>query len=162
MKKLAILGILLLGSFFCQAQQTEIPLLKYEQVEDKIQKSGDKLVVVNFWATTCAPCVKELPDFMKVHQEMKNNPNYDMILVSLDRAKDIEKVKKFIVDKNLSAEVIILDDIKRMNTWIPRYDADWQGEIPVTIFYKNGKKVVFHNGEMSKEELENTIKKHIN
>lgn len=162
MKKLMSLLVLFLMSFLYQAQQTEIPLLKYEQVEDKIKKSGDKLLVINFWATTCAPCVKELPDFMEVHQNMKQNPNYEMILVSLDRAKDVEKVKKFISEKNITAEVLILDDIKRMNTWIPRYDENWQGEIPVTVFYKSGKKIHFNNGEMSKEDLENTIKQYLN
>jgi len=150
---------------FCglaSAQQKDIPILKYEMLEDKINIEKPKLVIVNFWSTTCAPCVKELPDFMEVHSKYRDNPNYKMLLVSLDRPKDIARVQKFIIEKNISAEVVILDDIKRMNTWIPRYDKDWQGEIPVTVFYNNGDKVHFNNGEMSKEDLENTITKYLN
>lgn len=143
--------------------QKNVPLLKYEDLEKKIQTEGkDKFLVVNFWSTTCAPCVKELPHFEMINAENAKNPNFKMILVSLDRAKDLEKVKKFISEKKLSAEVLLLDDIKRMNTWIPRFDIEWDGVIPVTVFYKNGSKVDFNNGEMSHEELEKIVKKYLN
>jgi len=158
------LGILFLimGLSFYQAQlQEDVPMMKYEELEERIQKENDKLLVVNFWSTTCAPCVKELPDFMIINEKFKNNPNFKMILVSLDRPKDKEKVIQFIKKRNLTAEVVLLDDIKRMNTWIPKFDKNWEGNIPVTIFYKNGEKVHFNDGEMSKEELENTINKNL-
>lgn len=137
--------------------QKDISVIKYEELENKIKNEKAEFVVVNFWSTTCAPCVKELPHFMEVNKEFKENPNFKMLLVSLDRLKDKEKVLNFIKNKNLTAEVILLDDIKRMNTWIPRFDENWDGVIPVTLFYKNGKKVSFNNGEMSKDELLKTI-----
>lgn len=144
-----------------KAQQTTVPSVKYEELEKRIQQEKDKLLVVNFWSTTCAPCVKELPHFMEMNNKYANDPKFKMILVSLDRLVDKERVIKFIKNKNLAAEVILLDDIKRMNTWIPRFEKDWDGNIPVTIFYKNGEKVHFNDGEMSKEELENTITKNL-
>lgn len=140
-----------------KAQQTTVPSIKYEELEKRIQQDKDKFLVVNFWSTTCAPCVKELPHFMEMNNKYANNPKFKMILVSLDRLVDKERVIKFIKNKKLTAEVILLDDIKRMNTWIPKFENDWDGNIPVTIFYKNGEKVHFNDGEMRKEELENTI-----
>lgn len=136
-------------------------MIKYEQLENKIKEEKDLLLVLNFWSTTCAPCVKELPDFMEVNKKFKNNPKYKMLLVSLDRAKDKDRVIEFIKKKNLTAEVVLLDDIKRMNTWIPRFEKKWEGNIPVTIFYKNGEKIHFNDGEMSKEDLENMINKNL-
>lgn len=153
-------AFLLFFSVSLFAQQTEIPFLKYEELETKIQNEKAEFVVVNFWSTTCAPCVQELPDFMKVNEKHRENPNFKMLLVSLDRSKDIERVRKFIHDKNLTAEVVILDDNKRMNTWIPRFDENWGGEIPVTVFYNKGKKVHFQNGEMHLDELEKIVSKH--
>lgn len=144
-----------------RAQQTTVSSIKYEELEKRIQQEKDKFLVVNFWSTTCAPCVKELPHFMEVNKKYANNPKFKMILVSLDRLVDKERVLKFIKNKNLTAEVILLDDIKRMNTWIPKFEKDWDGNIPVTIFYKNGEKVHFNDGEMSKKELENTIIKNL-
>jgi thiol-disulfide isomerase/thioredoxin len=154
--------IFLFGLSFYKGQlQKDVTSINYEELEKQIENSKDQLLVVNFWSTTCAPCVKELPDFIIINEKFKNNPKYKMLLVSLDRAKDKEKVIQFIKKKNLTAKVILLDDIKRMNTWIPRFDENWEGNIPVTIFYKNGEKVYFNDGEMSKEELENTINKNL-
>jgi thiol-disulfide isomerase/thioredoxin len=162
MKNFLVILLLILGFSSSQAQmQDDVTAMNYEELEQRIQKEGDKMVVVNFWSTTCAPCVRELPDFMIINEKFKNNPQFKMILVSLDRAKDKEKVIQFIKKKNLTAEVILLDDIKRMNTWIPRFDKNWEGNIPVTVFYKNGEKVHFNDGEMSKEELENTVNKNL-
>ncbi|WP_336962313.1 TlpA family protein disulfide reductase [Chryseobacterium contaminans] len=153
---LKILAVFLCCTLY-NAQQTEVSALKYEDLEKKIQSEKDKFLVVNFWATTCAPCVKELPHFMEVNNQYAGNPKFKMLLVSLDRLVDKERVLKFIKNKNLTAEVVLLDDIKRMNTWIPRFEKEWDGNIPVTIFYKNGEKIHFNDGEMSKEELEKTI-----
>ncbi|MGI9651070.1 TlpA family protein disulfide reductase [Chryseobacterium sp. RLHN22] len=140
----------------------DIPMIKYELLEQKIKEEKDVFLVLNFWSTTCAPCVKELPDFMEVNKKFKANPKFKMLLVSLDRAKDKDRVIQFIKNKKLTAEVVLLDDIKRMNTWIPKFEKNWDGNIPVTIFYKNGEKIHFNDGEMSKEELENTITKNLN
>lgn len=155
-----ILFIFLFCSVF-KAQQTDVSVIKYEDLEKRIQQEKDKLLVVNFWSTTCGPCVKELPYFMEENAKYSDNQEFKMILVSLDRLADKERVLKFIKNKNLTAEVLLLNDIKRMNTWIPRFDKDWDGNIPVTLFYKNGTKLHFNDGEMSKEELEKTIKENL-
>ncbi|MFC4164837.1 TlpA family protein disulfide reductase [Epilithonimonas zeae] len=155
--------LLLIFPFVMNAQiQKDVSLIKYEDLEKHIRQQKDKFVVVNFWATTCAPCVKELPHFIEVNKKYSQNPNFKMLLVSLDMARDKQKVINFIKAKNLTAEVVILDDNKRMNTWIPKFQKDWEGEIPVTFFYKNGEKVFFNNGEMSLEELESAINKNYN
>lgn len=161
MRKCLLIPVLFLGMCLNYAQEKAVSVIQYEELEKRIQQEQDKLLVVNFWSTTCAPCVKELPDFMAVNKKMKANPQFKMLLVSLDRSKDMERVKKFITNKALTAEVILLDDIKRMNTWIPRFDESWDGNIPVTVFYKNGQKVHFNDGEMSREDLENTINKNL-
>lgn len=153
--------LLFFSSPLFNAQNQEIPVLKYEELENKIDNTAQQLLVVNFWSTTCAPCVKELPDFMIVNEKHKDHPDFKMLLVSLDRAKDMDRVKRFLSQKNISAEVVILDDIKRMNTWIPRFQEDWGGEIPVTIFYQNSKKIKFHNGEMSLDELQTAVNQYL-
>lgn len=160
MKKLLLLFYIVFQTTL-QAQQESVPLLKFEELEKKIAEAPARLLIVNFWATTCAPCVKELPHFMEINRRYETNPEFKMLLVSLDRAKDLERVKKFMTDKDIRAEVVLLDDNKRMNTWIPRIDPEWGGEIPVTVFYRRGVTVHFHNGEISKTELEEIISKHL-
>ena len=133
MKKLLVLIIFFCSSSFLFSQNKKItgdvPLIQYELLRDKIKENKDVLLVLNFWSTTCAPCVKELPDFMEINNKYSGKKNFKMLLVSLDRAKDKEKVMKFIENKNLTAEVVILDDIKRMNTWIPAFEEKWEKEM---------------------------------
>nr|WP_315031600.1 TlpA disulfide reductase family protein [uncultured Chryseobacterium sp.] len=157
MKTLIKISAVFLFCTLYKAQQTEVPVMKYEKLEQKIQQEKAQLLVVNFWSTTCGPCIKELPHFMEINNEYAGDSKFKMILVSLDRLADKEKVLKFIKSKSLTAEVVLLDDIKRMNTWIPKFEKDWDGNIPVTLFYKNGQKIKFNDGEMSKEELGKAI-----
>lgn len=157
MKTLIKFLLLVFPSIINAQLQTEVSMIKYEDLEKRIKQEKDKFLVVNFWATVCGPCVKELPHFIEINNKYSKNPDFKMLLVSLDMARDKQKVINFIKSKNLSAEVLILDDVKRMNTWIPKFQKDWEGEIPVTLFYKNGEKVFFHNGEMSLQELKTAI-----
>lgn len=165
MKKILSFIVLIFSVSFYFSQEkiiiNDVPTIKYEMLEKKIQDEKDVLLVLNFWSTTCAPCVKELPHFMEVNNKYKSNPKFKMLLVSLDRPKDKERVIQFIKNKKLTAEVILLDDIKRMNIWIPRFEKNWDGNIPVTIIYKNSEKVHFNDGEMTKAELENIITKNL-
>ncbi len=101
-----------------------------------LNKKDDKIHVINFWATWCAPCVKELPYF-----EMLNNKyadkNVEVMLVSLDFPHLYDsKLKPFIIKNKLKSKVIALDDVD-MNSWIPQINKDWSGSIPATIIYKN-------------------------
>ncbi|MFT5952850.1 MAG: ribosomal protein L23, partial [Bacteroidia bacterium] len=77
------------------------------------------------------------------------------------KASDLETSVRKMIDKlNITTDAYILDDNKRMNEWIPAIDAGWSGAIPATVFYKNNKKVLFVEGQMTKEELKNAIEKH--
>jgi thiol-disulfide isomerase/thioredoxin len=136
-------------------------VVNFDELQKILSTKKDKLVVVNFWATWCPPCVAELPHFMEVNNEYADQDSYEMILVSLDKASDLETSVRKMIDKlNLTTDVYILNDNKRMNEWIPAIDAGWSGAIPATVFYKNNKKVLFVEGQMTKEELKNEIEKH--
>lgn len=136
-------------------------IVQYPELKSLVEKVDNKFRVVNFWATWCAPCVAELPEFMEVNEAYKNDNNFEMILVSLDDAKSFDtKVKEFVVNNKLDTDVYLLDDNKRMNEWIPAFDSTWTGSIPATIFYKNGKKIAFKEGRLSKQELESIINQH--
>lgn len=131
----------------------------YNSVFNQFTKQNDTLYVVNFWATWCMPCVEELPDFMKVNDEFKSD-KFKMILVSLDKASDFEtKVKDYLKTNNISPDVYVLTDNKRMNEWIPKINKSWSGAIPATAIYKNGKQVFFTEGKISYADLKSTINK---
>ena len=142
------------------ADQIELEIYDYAGFEKFLNKKDDKVYVINFWATWCAPCVKELPYFENLNEEYKNK-NVEVILVSLDFPHLYDKkLKPFIKEKKISSRVIVLDDVD-MNTWIPKVDESWSGSIPATIIYKNDIKQ-FYEQSFTYEELEKEVKKFLN
>jgi len=125
-----------------------------------LQKKDDKIYVVNFWATWCAPCVKEMPYFEKLSQEYKND-NVEVLFVSLDFPHLYEsKLKPFIKEKNIQSKVVALNDVD-MNMWIPKVDENWSGSIPATIIYKNDQSK-FYEQTFTYEALESELKQFLN
>lgn len=161
MKLVSLIGLLIgLNVSFVKAQNVEV--IKYEEFFNKVNQPTEQLIVVNFWATWCGPCVEEMPHFLEVYEANKDNPNFKLLFVSMDRVKQLDKVNQFIKTHNINAEVVLLDDNKRMNEWMPKVDNTWSGNIPVTVLYKNGEKVHFVGSELDKNELEQLIKIYLN
>ncbi|RAR46311.1 TlpA disulfide reductase family protein [Flavobacterium lacus] len=132
----------------------------FDGLQPYLNQKNDTVYVINFWATWCVPCVKELPHFEKLNQKYKGG-KFKMILVSLDFPKMIEsRVIPFIKNKNLQAEVVVLND-PDANTWIEKVAKEWSGAIPATIIYKNEKRR-FYEQSFTEEELETEIKSFIN
>lgn len=134
-----------------------VEVMDFNKLEKKLSTQSDTVYVVNFWATWCKPCVEELPDFLKVEEELKNE-KFKLILVSLDFAKHLDvRVKPFIKKNNISSEVILLDD-PDANTWISKVNKDWDGSIPVTLIF-NKNTSVFIDKTMTHNELKSQINK---
>ena len=55
----------------------------------------DKTVLLNFWATYCVPCKKEIPEIIKT---FGSNPNIQIYFVNVDEVSDEEKAKQMIAD----------------------------------------------------------------
>ena len=128
----------------------------FEGFKKFLNKKDDTVYVVNFWATWCAPCIKELPYFEMLNQEYANK-NVKVLLVSLDFPHLYDsKLKPFIEKNKLQSKVIALDDVD-MNTWIPQVDESWSGSIPATIIYRNDDSKFFEQS-FTYEALENEVK----
>lgn len=132
----------------------------FDGLESYLNQKNDTLYVINFWATWCVPCVKELPHFEKLNQKYKND-KFKLILISLDFPKMIEsRVIPFMKQKKLKAEVIVLND-PDANSWIEKVAKEWSGAIPATVIYKNEKRK-FYEQSFTEVELETEIKTFIN
>ncbi|MGE5943527.1 MAG: TlpA disulfide reductase family protein [Flavobacteriales bacterium] len=139
-----------------KALDADLEIYDFNGFQKFLQKKDDKVYVVNFWATWCAPCVKEMPYFEKLSQEYKNE-NVEVLFVSLDFPHLYEsKLKPFIKDKNIKSKVVALNDVD-MNTWIPKVNENWSGSIPATIIYKNDTSKFFEQS-FTYESLETEIK----
>jgi thiol-disulfide isomerase/thioredoxin len=152
----SLFGLLLLltcfGSFNAYSQQ--VAIVSIDKVKQLINNQSDTIHVVNFWATWCAPCVKELPDFMRL-SETYQHKNVRVWLISMDFPSSVEtKLKPFLRNRNIQQPVWLLNNTD-YDSWIPVVDGNWQGDIPFTLIFNNqrNKRVVI-SGETNYRQLE--------
>lgn len=149
MKKLIFLIILTSLCYFSFAQTN---VIKLKNLESLLNKKEGSIQVINFWATWCGPCVKEIPLF-----ENLSIPNTTVTLISVDFVEKLSKVNDFVIRKKIKSNVLLLDEID-YNSWIDKVDKSWEGAIPATLIYNpaNGKRS-FIQHELKEGELEPLI-----
>ena len=158
MRSLLIIAFLAVFSTAVKAQNVKV-YDKYATLEKEVLSDKNTTYVVNFWATWCAPCVKELPHFEKLNAE---NKNVKVVLVSLDFKDQYDaKLIPFLKRKNLQSQVVMLTD-KNYNTWLPNVNPNWTGSIPATLVIKGDKKVFAERSFATDEELNEFVNKSIN
>jgi thiol-disulfide isomerase/thioredoxin len=132
----------------------------YANFDSALHIKNDSIYVVNFWATWCAPCVKELPHFEKLNAQYKGQ-KVKVILVSLDMNKQVEtSLMPFIKKKKLQSQVVHLHD-PDADAWISKVDPTWSGAIPATVIYNKDKRK-FYEQSFTYEQLETEVKQFIN
>lgn len=153
------IGVFCVLIYFANPAYTQgVRVVKYDFLEGLLNNNSEKVRVINFWATWCAPCIKEIPYFEEVN---KNNPDAEVYLISLDAATKISKVRDFVKSKDLKSTIVLLDEID-YNSWIDKVEPTWSGAIPATLILDKNSKRKFFEGEMSREELTEYVNKFTN
>ncbi len=148
--------LFLVGGVVPEAYSQGKDLIRLEQLQEAIRGEKDRIQVINFWATWCAPCLKEMPLFEKMNSE-RNDIRIRLVSLDLDLDPDVEKVRNFVIRKKIKSEVIILDE-QNPNSWIEKIDKGWSGALPATLVInnKNGKRK-FVEGELHAGDIEKLI-----
>ncbi len=129
----------------------QVDLVTIDRLNDRIKKGTDTTYLINFWATWCAPCMKELPYFEKLAQQFKTE-KLKVLLISVDfKAQLTSSLMPFVKRKKLKNEVLLLDE-KDQQEFIDRIDTSWSGSIPATLFIKNNNRK-FLEKELTYDEL---------
>lgn len=136
----------------------DIKVIKYPDLEKIIAEKSDKTKIINFWATWCGPCIKELPQFEDLNT--KYNNNVEVFLVSFDFVEQLAKAKNFASKKNLKSNLYLLDETD-YNAFIDKVDPSWSGAIPATLMISQDKRA-FYEKEFKEGELEKTYTQFIN
>ncbi len=130
-----LLFVFLVSFVFSQ----DVSIIKIKDLERRLNNNSDTTYIVNFWATWCAPCVKELPDFDSITKTY-GTQKVKVLLITLDFKEDRdEKVLPFLAKKHIRSTVYLLDETNG-NYFIPRVSDKWTGAIPATLIVNNKKK----------------------
>lgn len=147
--------------------QSSLPLVNYNSeielfenfadLSSKFYNGSDTTYLVNFWATSCPPCIKEMPLLMKVATDSQKN-KVKVLLVSLDLAKDLEnRVIPFVNNHQITPEVVLLGD-QNYSNWTEKIDSTWYGALPATLIVKGHVKDFSFGAFQNSEEIMQKIK----
>lgn len=154
MKRLFFIPVILFLSFSVSAQ--EIKKVKAAELVEIINKTNSP-VIINFWATFCMPCLKEIPYFEELVKKYKDS-GLQLILVSLDMEEEYPKgLKSFIKKRKFASPVWWLNE-ENADYFIPLIDKSWSGSIPASLFINNKTGYRrFYEDEFGREQLEKEI-----
>lgn len=154
MKAFSITIVFLASVITLRAQTAE--LIKIGDLQKMLNGRSDKIQVLNFWATWCAPCIKELPLFEEMNTN-RSDVEISLVSIDLDLDPNPDKVHRFVARKKLKSNVYILDE-RDPNSWINKIDERWSGAIPATLVVNlaNGKRR-FIERELKEGDLEEII-----
>lgn len=139
----------------------EVEIVDFKGLQKYLAQFDDKTIVINFWATWCLPCVKELPYFEEATAHY-NSEDVEVVLVSLDFTRQIDtRLKPFLEKHQLKSHVIVLDD-PDANSWIDKVSAEWSGAIPATLIRQSEKEAFYEKTFHSFDELKQIIQPFLN
>jgi thiol-disulfide isomerase/thioredoxin len=142
------------------ATAQNVPSYKVDDLMNRVSGT-DTLYIINFWATWCGPCLKELPEFDKLAEAYTNRP-VKILLVSVDFPKDYpKKIVALAKKKKLQHELSWLNETDA-NYFIPKIDNRWQGSIPATLILNNKNEYRnFFEGAVTAKQLQVLIDKQL-
>jgi peroxiredoxin len=128
---------------------------KFKDLDGKSVSLSDdkgKVILLDFWATWCPPCRKEIPGFIELYNTYKSR-GLVVIGVSMDDADDLSDVKRYAAQMKMNYPVLLgfgrEDDLK------PAF-----GELPLPtsfVIARDGRICARHDGLTAKEQVEGEI-----
>lgn len=138
------------------AEPVELETVSLETLREIRANKGDKLRLINVWATWCGPCVVELPRLIETNR-MYRHRNLEFITISMDsptrKAEALRLLKK---NEASNRNVIPAED--RPYEVIEVLDPEWSGALPYTLLIEPGGKVIYRKeGAIDPLDLRRTI-----
>lgn len=145
-----------------------------EELSKKLRANGSKnLRLINFWSTTCGPCVKEFPELVDTGRRFQNRP-VEFISISLDPVDQRAAVSKFLAARHAALPAPTAKSLEtegratnnfhwtggNPDAMAQALDPEWSGALPHTVLVAPGGEILWrHTGELDIVEVRRQILK---
>jgi thiol-disulfide isomerase/thioredoxin len=143
-----------------ESQPVNVEMVSAAGLKALRANSSDKVLLVNFWATWCGPCVTELPDLQTTYRMFKNR-DFDMVTVATNMPDEKTGVLKTLQAQRATGRNLLFDstDTYAMQA---AFDAHWDSGVPFTMVIAPGGKVLYqHQGDIDIIDLRRAILPHL-
>lgn len=143
------------------SKENQLELFGHDKAVSIIDTHGSDLLVLNFWATWCGPCVKELPYFQEL-QELYDEKEVRVVGYSLDydtNPDDFKETSQRTLDARGVKFANYVLNVDSYETF-PVFSENWQGNLPATfIFDSEGNLVAEVLKAIEREDLFTLVEK---
>ena len=152
-----LLPFLLITIFSCDKESLRLITVDASEINYQINKhKGSEVVLINFWATYCAPCIEEFPMIVDLSNEYKDQ-GLKVYFVSADWSDREKEVLDFLKRQGVRGISFIKEE-GNDNNFINEISKEWSGALPFTLVYdKNGNLSDFWEMEKNKNRFESAI-----
>jgi len=143
-----------------QSRWTAAPEVRrggHQDIMADVRSASADLTVVNMWATWCAPCIEEFPNFVRLAREDADR-GLRVVFVSLDMPEDETLVAEFLKGQGWYARAYLKTG--KDNEFINAFSTSWSGALPATFVYDASGALVdqWESGPVSYEELARRVR----
>jgi thiol-disulfide isomerase/thioredoxin len=119
----------------------ELKLASEDDLKSLRKNSTGKLLLIDFWATWCAPCRQELPEF-EIMYRMYGHRAFDLVTVSINYPDEKPGVLKILSSEHATSTNLVLGstDIYAM---LAAFDPEWNAAVPYTLLIRPGGEVAY-------------------
>lgn len=136
-------------SFAAGAQ--EVPVITSDGLAALVAENEGKVVVVNFWATWCPPCLREFPDIIDVYNRYRDD-GLEVLAVSMNYPEEIPDIEDFLA--NFEPPFPVYRAASVDETFYEAVLDSWFGEMPMTLIFDTaGNRVHIHKRPVTYPEL---------
>lgn len=139
-----------------ESQPVKIQPASAEELKLLRKNQTGKLLLVNFWATWCGPCFKELPDLEAMYR-MYGHRAFDLVTVSINYPDEQPGVLSALQKQHATSRNLLLGSTD-IYALMSAFDSEWNAAVPYTMLIRSGGEVVYRRqGEIDPLDLRRLI-----